>query len=75
MIHLEGRVARNESYETKREAQIYAYKAKVANMDCPFQREKEGIIFDFADDRSNLNFEDAWLKIDEVEQRQSEKMY
>jgi hypothetical protein len=39
---------------------------------CPFEKEKEQIISEFADSRSNLNFADAWLKIDEVEQRQSD---
>ena len=49
-------------------------KTALANTACPFEREKAVIKAEFADERSDLSFEQAWLKIDEVEQRQSDQM-
>jgi hypothetical protein len=59
----------------KRVAQQQAFNARLQNITCPFEKEKEQVVAEFADPRSNLSFADAWLKIDEVEQRQSDQTY
>lgn len=46
-----------------------AHHARMQNITDPFEKEKEQIAFEFADPSTPLNFQDAWLKIDEVEQR------
>jgi hypothetical protein len=48
-----------------------AHHAKLQNISDPFEKEKEQIAYEFSDPQNPLNFNDAWLKIDEVEQRQS----
>ena len=57
----------------KRLALQNALRAKLANIEDPFIREKHQVLSDFADENSNLSFEEAWLKIDEIEQRESEE--
>lgn len=73
--HIAQRVEKNEEYELEREAQKHAFHAKLQNISCPLEREKQQVIFDFADPRSDLEFQEAWLKIDEIEQRESDQTY
>jgi hypothetical protein len=65
-------VERQEQYEITRLADQQAFNARLQNITCPYEREKEQIIYDFSDLHNNLNFADAWLKIDDVEQRHSD---
>lgn len=73
--HLETLVARQEQYELDRLADQQAFNARLQNINCPYEREKEKIIYDFSDRQNNLSFQEAWLKIDEVEQKQSDETY
>lgn len=72
--HLQNLVHNVEDADLKRVALQQAHHAKLQNITDPFQKEKEQIAFEFADPKSALNFQDAWLKIDEVEQRESEQL-
>lgn len=54
-------------------AQEQAFNARIQNISCPFEKEKEQIVKEFADPEANLTFADAWLKLDDVEQRKSDE--
>lgn len=71
--HLETLVARNEQAELTRLADQQAFNARLQNIACPYEREKEQVIYNFSDVQNNLSFSEAWLKLDDVEQRRSDE--
>lgn len=71
--HLETLVSRHEQSDLTRLADQQAFNARLQNIACPYEREKEQIIYEFSDAQNSLSFSEAWLRLDGVEQRRSDE--
>lgn len=70
---MEQRSEQAHHLESTREAVLNNLKARHANTNDPYVREKQQVVADFADHSNPTTFEEAWLRLDEIEQRESEE--
>lgn len=68
-------VEKEENYQLKRIAEEQIFKTQQATTTCPFERERQQIVYEYSDPRVNLTFQEAWARMDEVEQRESDQAY
>ena len=61
--------------DVRKQAIMNSVKARYANTDDPYVKEKQQVLSDFVDDKNPVTFQEAWSKIDEIEQRESEEGY
>jgi hypothetical protein len=68
-------VGEEEKYQLERAAAEQIFKSQQATTQCPFERERLQILYEYTDPRVNLTFQDALAKMDEIEQRESDREY
>ena len=70
--YLEERTDSVNMMDVRKEALLNNIKARHANTDSPYVQEKQQVLLEFSDDKNPTTFNEAWSRIDQIEQRESE---